>query len=199
MTTTMVHTTLAEALWPTSKVRWRAPLLVVAGSILLALAARLQVPFWPVPMTMQTFVVLVLAMVYGPRLGVATMLLYLAEGAIGLPVFAGTPEKGIGLAYMVGPTGGYLAGFAVAAILVGTLARRGWDRGLVRAVAAMSVGTIAIFGCGVAWLAFGLGLGVEQALRLGLVPFIPAALLKIALAAVLLPGLWRSFDHRKRR
>ncbi len=199
MTTTMVHSTLAEALWPTSRVRWRAPLLVVAGSMLLTLAARLQVPFWPVPMTMQTFVVLVLAMVYGPRLGVATMLLYLAEGAIGLPVFAGTPEKGIGLAYMVGPTGGYLAGFAVAAILVGTLARRGWDRGLVRAVAAMSVGTIAIFGCGVAWLAFGLGLGVEQALRLGLVPFIPAALLKIALAAVLLPGLWRSFDHRKRR
>ena len=84
---------------------------VIAANALLILSAKIQVPFWPVPMTMQTLVVVALGLGMGLRLGTAAMLLYLVEGAIGLPVFAGTPERGIGLAYMAGPTGGYLAGF----------------------------------------------------------------------------------------
>jgi len=101
--------TLIGALWPaetTKPLRWIA--LAVLGTALLTLSAKINIPFYPVPLTMQTFVVLAIGMAYGPRLGVATLLLYLAEGAVGLPVFAGTPEKGIGVAYMMGTTGGYL-------------------------------------------------------------------------------------------
>jgi biotin transport system substrate-specific component len=100
--------------------------LVLIGSLLLTLSARVQVPFFPVPMTLQVLVVLLIGVAYGPRLAGATLAAWLAQGAAGLPVFAGTPEKGLGLAYMAGPTGGYLAGFLVAAILVGWLAERGW-------------------------------------------------------------------------
>ena len=110
--------------WP------RQALLVLAGSVLLWISAKVQVPFWPVPMTLQTLAVLGLAAALGRRLGVAAVVLYLMEGALGLPVFAGTPEKGIGLAYMAGPTGGYLAGFVLAAFIVGTLAERGLTKRL---------------------------------------------------------------------
>ena len=94
-------------------------LLAVAGSIALWISAKIQIPFYPVPVSMQTLVVLMIGMAFGWRLGAATVILYLAEGVAGLPVFAGTPEKGIGLAYMVGPTGGYLVGFVIAAAAVG--------------------------------------------------------------------------------
>ena len=103
-------------------------LLALVGTLALTVSAKTQIPFWPVPMTMQTFVVLVIGMAYGARLGVATIALYLLEGALGLPVFAGTPEKGVGLAYMMGPTGGYLLGFVAGAWLCGWLAERGFDR-----------------------------------------------------------------------
>src|SRR5712672_4648101 len=85
-------------------------ILVATGLLLLTLSAKIQIPLWPVPMTMQTYVILVIAMAYGTRLGVATVVAYLLAGAVGLPVFAGTPEKGIGVPYMLGPTGGYLVG-----------------------------------------------------------------------------------------
>ena len=116
-----VQPTLISTLWPAGEKTGalRLVLLAVVGSILLTISAKVQVPFWPVPMTMQTFVVLAIGMAYGPALGMATVALYLAQGAFGLPVFAGTPEKGIGLAYMAGPTGGYLAGFVAAALLTG--------------------------------------------------------------------------------
>jgi biotin transport system substrate-specific component len=120
--------TLVETTWPTATPAARNAFLAVAGTILLAISAKVHIPFWPVPLTMQTFVVLVLGMAFGWKLGAATMLLYLAQGAIGLPVFSGTPERGIGLAYMAGPTGGYLAGFVVGAALCGWLAGKGWDR-----------------------------------------------------------------------
>ncbi len=112
-----LYPTLAGTLWPAGKAHalLRGLVLAVAGTALLTVSAKIQIPFYPVPMTMQTFVVLALGMAYGWRLGGATLLLYLAEGATGLPVFAGTPEKGIGLAYMLGGTGGYLAGFVLAA------------------------------------------------------------------------------------
>src|SRR5438105_6246866 len=102
-------------------------MLVATGVLLLTLSAKIQIPLWPVPMTMQTYVILVIAMAYGTRLGVATVMAYLIAGAIGLPVFAGTPEKGAGVPYMLGPTGGYLLGFLVSSFLMGELARRGWD------------------------------------------------------------------------
>jgi biotin transport system substrate-specific component len=175
-----------DALWPARGAgrAARAMLLAVAGSALLTLSAKLQVPFYPVPMTMQTLVVLLIGLGFGARLGAATVLLYLAEGAAGLPVFAGTPEKGIGLAYMVGPTGGYLLGFVLAAALTGWIAERRRDpEALVMAVIG---GSLAIYLPGVLWLAS--FVGFEQALDLGLVPFLWADVLKAALAIALAIG-----------
>jgi biotin transport system substrate-specific component len=160
------------------------------GVLLLAASAKTQVPAWPVPMTMQTFVVLVIGMAYGTRLAVGTVLAYLALGALGLPVFAGTPGKGVGLAYMAGPTGGYLAGFVAAAWLCGTLAARGWDRGVVRSLAAMTLAHVAILGLGVAWLAT--LIGVERAVALGLAPFVAATVVKTVLAGMTLPLAWKA-------
>jgi biotin transport system substrate-specific component len=178
-------------LWPQSgsAVPGRAVVLAVAGVVLLTLSAKLKVPFYPVPMTMQTFVVLALGAAYGWRLGAATLLAYLAAGASGLPVFADTPEKGIGLAYMVGPTGGYLIGFVAAAALAGLLAERGWDRNAGWLFAAMFIGHAVIFAFGVAWLAQ--HIGWSRAWTFGVAPFYWATLLKAALATALLRGAWR--------
>ncbi|MCR9176800.1 MAG: biotin transporter BioY [Alphaproteobacteria bacterium] len=162
--------------------------IAIAGSLLLTLSAKTQIPFWPVPMTMQTFVVMVIGMALGPRLGTATVALYLAQGAIGLPVFAGTPEKGIGLAYMMGPTGGYLAGFLAGAWLCGVLAERGWDRSWLKSGIAAGLGHAAIFCLGVLWLQ-GL-IGWEKAFQFGVAPFWAATLLKTALAVAVLPPAW---------
>ncbi len=163
--------------------------LVLAGIVLLTVSAKLQIPLWPVPMTMQTYVVLVIGFAFGPTLGLLTVAGYVAAGALGLPVFAGTPEKGIGLPYMLGPTGGYLLGFVAAAGLLGNLAQRGWDRGWLSSFAAMTIGHVLILACGVAWLA--VLVGFERALALGLYPFVFATLVKTLLAAVTLPLAWR--------
>lgn len=179
--------TLAASIWPNAALLRNAGL-ALAGTVLLTLSAKIQVPFWPVPMTMQTYVVLCLAAAFGWRLGAATMLLYLAEGAMGLPVFAGTPEKGIGLPYMLGPTGGYLIGFVAAAALIGWVAERGWDRSIGRMAVAMAAGHIVILALGWAWLS-GL-IGAEKAWTVGVAPFFAATIVKTALAAVTLPALW---------
>ena len=163
--------------------------LAITGSLLLTLSAKLQIPFWPVPMTMQTFVVLVLGTAFGWRLGAATVALYLLEGALGLPVFAGTPERGIGLAYMMGPTGGYLAGFLAAAVLCGRLAERGWDRNPWRTALAMTVGHLLILFCGWAWLAT--LIGPHKAYLAGVEPFYAATVAKTLLAVVTLPLAWK--------
>jgi biotin transport system substrate-specific component len=164
-------------------------LLAVAGSLLLWVSAKVQVPFWPVPMTMQTFVVLGLGAAFGWRLGMATVALYLLEGAMGLPVFAGTPEKGIGLAYMAGPTGGYLAGFVLAAGITGWLAEKGFDRNVLTMGLAMLAGTVAIYALGLGWL--GALIGYEKAVQFGLVPFIPGDIAKLILAAIVFPATWK--------
>lgn len=197
MQTTGSCAPLIDRLWPArSDADWmRLVLLVGLGTLLLAASARVQVPMWPVPMTMQSFVVLVLGMGYGARLGGLTVAAYLAQGALGLPVFAGTPEKGIGLAYMAGPTGGYLVGFLIAAVVVGWLAERGWDRSLPRALVAMAAGTVVLFVPGVAWLA--VLIGWQKAVAVGLLPFIAGSVLKLALAAALLPLAWRVVDRQK--
>ena len=125
--------TLATVLWPelSHHRSWaRHIILATIGVALLTLSAKIKIPFYPVPVTMQTFVVLALGIAYGSKLGASTVLLYLAVGVIGLPVFAGTPEKGMGLVYMMGPTGGYLLGFVIAAATTGYLAEKGWDRKL---------------------------------------------------------------------
>jgi biotin transport system substrate-specific component len=183
----VAHPTLADTVWSpmAGSLAVRAIALALIGTVLLTVSAKIQVPFWPVPMTMQTFVVLVLGMAYGWRLAGATVLLYLAQGAIGLPVFAG----GGGIAYMAGPTGGYLAGFLLAAVAVGWLAEHGWDRSVPRTLAAMLIGTGIIFGCGIAWL--GTLIGLPQAISAGLVPFLLGEAVKIALATAILPFAWR--------
>jgi biotin transport system substrate-specific component len=165
--------------------------LVVAGALLLWLSARIKVPFYPVPMTMQTFVVLALAASFGLRLGLATVLLYLAQGAAGLPVFTGTPEEGIGIAYMAGPTGGYLAGFVLATALVGALAERGLDRRPFALFAAMMAGQVLIFGLGLLWLAMLFGWD-QPILAWGLYPFLLGDLVKTGLAAALVPAAARA-------
>jgi biotin transport system substrate-specific component len=193
---TATFTPLIDRIWPVAaRPALRIAALMVLGSVLLMASAKAQVPMWPVPMTMQTFVVLVIGMSYGLRLGTATVMLYLFEGALGLPVFAGTPEKGIGLLYMAGPTGGYLLGFLLAAALMGWLAERGWDRTLPWAIAAMTAGTVLQLVPGVAWLAT--LIGWDKAIAAGLTPFIVGAVVKIALAAAVLPLAWRMVESKK--
>jgi biotin transport system substrate-specific component len=175
---------LAAILWPADETQTRllrGAVLAVFGTLILWASAKVNVPMWPVPMSMQTFAVCVLAMAYGFRLGTATVLLYLLEGALGLPVFANTPERGI-------------VGFVVCAAIVGWLADRGWDRHLGLALIAYTLGTVAIFGFGAAWLSH--LIGFEKAVAAGVVPFIPGAVLKIALAAGLMSAIWRMLDKR---
>lgn len=173
---------------PVPRYAWYA-LLAVGGTLLITMAAKTQVPFWPVPMTLQTLAIFALAAAYGMRLAGATLLIYLVEGALGLPVFAGTPEKGIGLAYMAGPTGGYLIGFAAGAYVVGWLAEQGWDRSVLRLFMAMLLGHLVIFAFGLAWLTT--LIGFEKAWLLGVVPFYAATLFKTALGACVVPALWQ--------
>ncbi len=194
-----LYPTLASAVWPSEKVSGmvRNVILAVGGTALLTIAAKIQVPFYPVPMTMQTFVVLALGMAYGWRLGGATLILYLAEGAVGLPVFAGTPEKGIGLAYMLGGTGGYLIGFVLAAALCGWLGERGWDRNVAKTALAMLAGNVIIYVPGLIWLG-GLFGWDKPILEWGLTPFILGDLTKLALAAAVLPLAWHWLGRPKK-
>ncbi len=192
-----LNPTLIDALWPAGRISagLRALILAVIGSALLWISAKIQVPFWPVPMTLQTFVVLALGMAYGWRLGAATVILYLAQGAAGLPVFAGTPEKGIGLAYMLSGTGGYLIGFVLAAALCGYLAERGWDRRVVTTALAMLIGNVVIYVPGLLWLGSLFGWD-KPILEWGLTPFIAGDLVKLALAASVLPLVWKVVRRR---
>jgi len=190
--------TLANALWParsTTVPALRNAALMLLGTIALWLSAKIQVPLWPVPVTMQTFVVLTLGIAYGPRLAGATMLAYLAEGAIGLPVFAGSWSEGGGIHHLVGPTAGYLMGFVVAAAIVGRLAELGWDRSAVSAAAAMVIGNLVIYALGLAWL--GAQIGYGAAIEHGLAPFLVGDALKVALGAALLPLAWKALGRRR--
>lgn len=190
-----LQATLADHLVPVeSRTVVRNLLLMVAGTLALTLSAKVQIPFWPVPMTTQTLVLLAMSMAYGWRLAAMTVLMYMAAGAIGLPVFAGTPEKGIGLAYMVGPTGGYLLGFVLAAIVMGNLAERGWDRGFGTTALAMLVGNIVIYIPGLLWLGSVIGFD-KPILQLGLAPFVLADIAKLLLAAVAFPAVWRMISR----
>ncbi|MEO0910327.1 MAG: biotin transporter BioY [Pseudomonadota bacterium] len=196
-TLTIQPKTFAQSLWQTDKTLIRNLTLAVLGSIALWVSAKISIPFWPVPLTMQTFVVLMIGMAFGSRLGAATVLLYLAQGAAGLPVFSGTPEKGLGLAYMMSTTGGYLIGFVLAAAIVGYLAEKGWDRGIFKTATAMLIGNVAIYVPGLLWLGAIVGWD-KPVLAWGLTPFITGDILKLILAALLMPALWKLFSATKR-
>ncbi|TIT03027.1 biotin transporter BioY [Mesorhizobium sp.] len=163
-------------------------LLAIVGTLVLALSAKTRVLLGPVDISMQTLAVFLIAAAFGMRLGVATLLLYMAEGAMGFPVFQSTPEKGIGVAYMLGSTGGYLAGFVVMAAIVGWAADRGWDRHPIKLFNAILVAEIVMMAMGFAWLA--LLIGPEKSWQFGVVPFIVGDLIKVALAASLVPAVW---------
>lgn len=196
---------LVGVLWPAGEgqgnAALRAVVLAILGSALIALSAKISVPFWPVPLTMQTFAVLGVGLTFGMRQGAATLALYLIEGLSGLPVFASST---VGPAAFSGPTGGYLVGFVFAAGIVGRLAEDGWDRSPSRTVAAMVIGNLAIYLCGAAWLtlyiasARGLDLGraFASALSGGVYPFLLGDALKILLATALLWGAWRMVGAR---
>jgi biotin transport system substrate-specific component len=166
----------------------RSALVVVGFSLLTALAAQMVVPlpFTPVPLTGQTFAVLLTGALLGPRLGALAMLAYLAEGAAGLPFFRGGAG---GVGHFSGATAGYLLAFPAAAYVTGLLAERGWDRRFRTAAAAMALGSFVILACGWAWLAL-MFKGGAEAFRLGVAPFLPGDVLKIALAAAALPAGW---------
>ncbi len=195
--TTSINQTLADRLWPTAGNRVvRFIVLAIVGSLLLTLSAKIKVPFWPVHMTMQTCVVMLIGAAYGWRLGLATVVFYLAQGAAGLPVFTGTPEKGLGLAYMAGPTGGYLVGFAVAAAIVGWFAERGFDRSFFKIGGVMLAADVALFALGLLWLGTLVGWD-KPVLAWGLYPFIAGDLFKIALAAAIVALGWRQVSRAR--
>ncbi|MBE0692493.1 MAG: biotin transporter BioY [Aquamicrobium sp.] len=169
-------------------------LLAISGTLLLTLAAKTKVVLGPVDLYLGNLAVLAIAAAFGLRLGLATFLLYLAEGAMGFPVFQSTPEKGIGIAYMMGTTGGYLFGMILATALVGWAADRGWDRNPVKLFSVMVVGVALILAFGFAWLAT--LIGAEKAWQFGVVPFIVPDLVKAALAASAVPAVWALFARR---
>jgi len=200
MQTSQVHNTLIGAIWPStdrSSALMRNAVLALAGTMFLALSAKIQVPLWPVPMTFGTLAVLMVGMAYGWRLAGATLMLYMAQGAMGLPVFAGTPEKGIGLAYMMGGTGGYLIGYVLAAMAVGWLAEKGWDRTVLGAALAMLIGNALIYVPGVIWLGALLGWD-KPILEWGFTPFILGDVIKLGLAMFLMPMAWHFLGKRSR-
>jgi biotin transport system substrate-specific component len=178
---------LIDSVW-TSDGLARDLTLVAAGSLLIAAAAQLKVflPFTPVPVTGQTFAVLLIAALYGARRGAATAMTYVALGLMGLPVFSAAPP---GPAAVVSPTAGYLAGFVAAAWVTGSLSEKGWDRKPWTAALAMGIGSGVIFACGLLWL--GRFTGWANVLQTGLFPFIPGDLLKIGLATLVLPTGWK--------
>jgi biotin transport system substrate-specific component len=191
------HASLAAVLWPDRAEGFSAALrvavLIVLGTALLALSAKINLPLPYVPMTLQTLVVLMIGAAYGARLGAATVMVYLVEGAIGLPVFAGPIG---GLAPLIGPTAGYLLGFVVAAFATGWLSERGWDRSVLWLFVAMGLGHVIILGGGFAWLAFGIKLGLEKACLVGIAPFVAASLIKNALGALAVPAIRRALERR---
>lgn len=179
---------LVERIWPDRESvagLARRVVLVLGGSVLLALSAKVQIPFWPVPLNMETFVLLVIGLGYGRALGLATVLAFLVEGALGFPVFA----NGAGPAYFLGPTGGYLIGYIPAILLLGWLADRDWDRRLELAILAALLADAIVFVFGVAWLATLVGL--SKALHGGLYPFVLGDALKVVGAALAVWGVGR--------
>ena len=179
---------LINSIYPTNNIQqylFKNFILLALGCVLLSLSSKIQVPFWPVPMTMQTFVVFIIGMSYGFSFSLITLILYLFLGAIGLPVFA----KGSGIMYLLGPTAGYLYGMLIAGALIGFFADQGWGKSYLKSFFALVIGTFIIFVLGVGYL--GSLIGYKNALVSGLYPFILSETFKIALAVSIIPSIWK--------
>ncbi len=163
-------------------------LVAILGTLLLAISAKIKIPFYPVPMTMQTFIVLFLGITLGPKIGLLTVSLYLLEGIFGLPVFAGTPEKGVGFIYFAGPTMGYLIGFLVTVYFAGLFK---YDKGLINTFLKLIFSVSFIYILGIIWL--GILIGWEKPIfKLGAKPFLLAELFKMLLLSFLTPTLLKT-------
>jgi len=187
------YTTYADILRPCQKTAATSydAALILGGSLLVGLSAQIAIPLTPVPITGQTFAVLLLGAMFGARRGCLCMLAYLAEGAAGLPVFA---LGQAGPAVLLGPRGGYIVGFVAAAYITGFLAEKGWDRRIATTILAMICGNIAIYTFGLFWLCCLTGIN-KSVLAVGLYPFIVGDLLKISLAAIFLPSGWKLLGY----
>ena len=191
----LAKVTLADIVRPQSRQSALAydTVLVLAASVLIGVCAQISIPLFPVPVTLQTFAVVMIGALLGSKRGTAAVLAYLAQGAVGLPVFS---LGRAGAAMLCGPTAGYLFGFVAAAFVVGLLAERGWDRNFLTTVLAMTAGSVIIYTCGVAWLSGMIGL--SKALWAGLYPFVFGEALKIFAAAAILPAGWKLLSATRR-
>ena len=192
MAITMNDKVLSEVFGPTegAALRVKQVVLVLVGIAVLAVAAKIKVPMWPVPITMGTFAVLTLGAAYGPRLGLATIFGYMLVGALGFDVFANSSAEKFGLTYMMGGTGGYLVGYVLATLALGALARAGWDRSMGKMAGAMLIGNALIYVPGLIWLGMLYGWD-KPILEWGLTPFLVGDVIKLALAALIVPGVWK--------
>ncbi|WP_342071313.1 biotin transporter BioY [Yoonia algicola] len=190
---------LTEAFGPSegTALRVKQAAMVVLGIAFLAIMAKIKVPMWPVPITMGTFAVLTIGATYGPRLGLVTILGYLIIGALGFDVFAGSAADNAGLTYMMGGTGGYLVGYVLATLALGFAARAGWDRSVLMMGVALLIANALIYLPGVAWLSVLYGNSLTWAVEVGLVPFLIGDALKLGLAALLVPGLWKLIGNAR--
>jgi len=205
MAATTSRHVLTEALWPAEgAMLWTKRIVLVAlGIAALAICAKIKVPVWPSPVAISlgTFAVLTIGAAYGPRLGLATMLGWMLLGAVGFDVFQNSSSGATGLAYMLGATGGYLVGYLLATLALGLAARRGWDRSVGGMAAALLVGNALIYVPGLLWLGYLVANGLfdpakyasvwDQTIAWGLTPFLIGDALKLVLAALIVPGLWK--------
>lgn len=206
MSATMTNPVLAEAIGPSegTALRIKQAILVVAGIALLAIAAQIKVmvPPSPVPVNLGTLAVLTIGAAYGPRLGLVTIFGYLLIGALGFDVFASSSAELNGVSYMMGSTGGYLFGYVLAMLALGLLARRGWDKSVLLMAVAMLIGNVILYVPGLAWLSHWIGaagkLDVatygslwDQTMAWGIMPYLIGDAMKLALAALLLPAVWK--------
>jgi len=191
MTTTTHNSVLTEVILPLTgqAMRVKQIILVIAGIAALAVAAKIKIPMIPVPMTMGTFAVLSIGVAYGMRLGLVTIIGYMLIGALGFDVFAGSSAETFGITYMMGGTGGYLVGYVLAVLALGYAARQGWDRSIGKMALAMVLGNVLIYVPGLVWLAVLYGTDAPI-FTWGLTPFLLGDLVKLALAALLLPSVW---------
>ncbi len=192
MSTLSTRPVLSETFWTTtgSQIWLKRLVLVAAGVLAIAIAAKIKIPMWPVPITLGIFAILTVGAAYGPRLGLTTVLAYLAVGALGFDVFAGSSAEKFGLTYMMGGTGGYLVGYALAAVALGWFARQGWDRSFGKMALALLIGNAIIYVPGLLWL--GQLYGWDQPiLAWGLWPFLIGDGLQLVLAALAVPAIWK--------
>ena len=191
MTNITHNSVLAEAIFPQTgqAMRVKQIILIIAGIAALAVAAKIKIPMFPVPMTMGTFAVLSIGAAYGMRLGLATIIGYMLIGVFGFDVFAGSSAETFGMTYMMGGTGGYLVGYVLAILALGYAARQGWDRSIGKMALAMVLGNVLIYVPGLIWLAVLYGTDAPI-FTWGLTPFLLGDLVKLALAALLLPAVW---------